>query len=200
MPTWHYVLPMTQESARDLELVVRQRLRALRTSRGWTLDELAARSHMSASTISRLETGGRRLALDQLRALADALGTSIDELVESPPDDGDVVIRPARVDIDGASVWLLTRPDVSNGLVVTKMRLVPTDQRREPDVHPGRDWFYVLSGTVLLTLGDRQMLVHAGQSAEFATMTPHHFEAHHEPTEVISILDPSGQHARAHLA
>lgn len=155
---------MTQESDRDLELVVRQRLRALRTSRGWTLDELGARSHMSASTISRLETGGRRLALDQLRALADALGTSIDELVESPPDVGDVVMRPARVDLDGASVWLLTRPDVSNGLVVTKMRLVPTAQRREPDVHPGRDWFYVISGTVLLTLGDRQMLVHAGHA------------------------------------
>ncbi|WP_445290500.1 helix-turn-helix domain-containing protein [Arthrobacter sp. ERGS1:01] len=72
---------MTQELMTD-ELI-RQRIRGLRLSRGWSLDNLAARCKLSASTLSRLETGHRRIALDQLVPIARALGTTLDALVES---------------------------------------------------------------------------------------------------------------------
>ena len=36
---------------------IAQRLRALRTERGWSLDELAQRSAVSRATLSRLENG-----------------------------------------------------------------------------------------------------------------------------------------------
>ena len=45
------------ESAGQLELLTRARLRGLREARGWSLDTLAARTHLSAATISRIETG-----------------------------------------------------------------------------------------------------------------------------------------------
>ena len=82
---------MTQEL--DLDAVIRRRIRGLRLARGWSLDALAARCHLSPSTLSRLETGHRRIALDQLVPIARALDTSLDQLVESPEDE-DVVIRP----------------------------------------------------------------------------------------------------------
>ena len=82
---------MTQEV--DLDAVIRQRIRGLRTARGWSLDALAARCHLSPSTLSRIETGHRRIALDQLVPIARALGTTLDQLVESVGDE-DVVIRP----------------------------------------------------------------------------------------------------------
>jgi ribosome-binding protein aMBF1 (putative translation factor) len=44
--------------------MVRTRLRSLRRTLGWSLDDLAERSHLSASTISRIETGKRALSLD----------------------------------------------------------------------------------------------------------------------------------------
>ncbi len=87
----HMILLMTQEP--DLDAVVRQRIRGLRLARGWTLDALAARCFLSPSTLSRIETGHRRIALDQLVPIARALGTTLDQLVE-PVDDEDVVIRP----------------------------------------------------------------------------------------------------------
>ena len=62
----------------------------------------------------------------------------------------------------------------------------------EMQVHPGRDWFFVLSGTVKLLLGEREILVHAGHVADFSTMTPHAFTAHLRPAELISILDSDG--------
>jgi quercetin dioxygenase-like cupin family protein len=80
------------------------------------------------------------------------------------------------------------------------MRITKPAPRRSADklrVHPGRDWFTVLSGTVVLLLGERTILVEAGQAAEFSTMIPHAFGAHDGPAEVLCILDRDGQ--RTHL-
>ena len=64
-------------------------------------------------------------------------------------------------------------------------------------VHPGRDWFYVLSGTVRLVLGGQEHFVQEGQAAEFDTMAPHWFTGHGGPAEVLTIFDRHGE--RAHL-
>ena len=58
----HTVLLMRQDV--DLDAVIRQRIRGLRLARGWSLDALSARCFLSPSTLSRLETGHRRIALD----------------------------------------------------------------------------------------------------------------------------------------
>jgi transcriptional regulator with XRE-family HTH domain len=184
---------MTQDG--ELDALVRQRLRELRLARGWSLDELAARSYLSPSTLSRIETGHRRIALDQLAPLARALGTSLDQLVESGSDD-DVVIRPHHDEARGITTWVLNRDGQAHGMTVAKMRItrtVPSDLR----VHPGRDWFTVLSGTIALRLGERTILVGTGEAAEFSTMEPHAFGAHGGPAEVLTILDHNGE--RIHL-
>jgi len=181
--------------APDVEAVTRQRLRSLRLARGWSLDELARRAHIGPSTISRIETGHRRIALDQLVTLARALGTTVDELLDDGSPD-DVVIKPSRNVVDGATYWLLTRPDDPLGRVVAKSRL-PARRRGEPRVHPGREWLYVLDGTARLVLGGREHLVRAGEAAEFDTMVPHVIAGHGGPVEILSIFDRQGE--QAHL-
>ena len=167
----HTLLPMTQgESA--IESTARRRLRSLRLARGWSLDETARRSLISASTISRIETGKRRVALDQLVVLARALDTTVDELLAE--DEGeDVVIRPQRDVARGVIHWKLNRPNDPSGRIVAKLRYPASKKQPDPRVHPGRDWFYVLEGTARLVLGEREHLIEAGQAAEFDTMTPH---------------------------
>ena len=188
---------MTQDG--ELDNLVRQRIRGLRTARGWSLDDLATRCYLSPSTLSRIETGHRRIALDQLAPIARALGTTLDQLVESV-DDEDVVIRPQRDVTRGVTTWMLNGEPGPHGVSVAKMRITRPAPRRGSDelkVHPGRDWFTVLSGTVVLLLGERTILVKAGQAAEFSTMIPHAFGAHEGPAEVLCILDRDGQ--RDHL-
>ncbi|MFT2689474.1 helix-turn-helix domain-containing protein [Clavibacter zhangzhiyongii] len=97
---------MTQDT--DLDALVRQRIRGLREARGWSLDALAARCYLSPSTLSRIETGHRRIALDQLVPIAQALETSLDALIESG-DDADVVIRPQVDEQAGRTTWVLSR-------------------------------------------------------------------------------------------
>jgi transcriptional regulator with XRE-family HTH domain len=187
---------MTQDA--DVDTLVRQRIRGLRVARGWSLDDLARRCHLSPSNLSRIETGHRRVALDQLIPIARALGTTLDQLVESVDDD-DVVIRPRRDESRGVTTWLLTPQErAPHGVTVAKMRVTrpgPSCGSSELRVHPGRDWFTVLSGTARLQLGERTILVEAGQAAEFSTMIPHAFGAHEGPVEILCIFDPAGEQA-----
>jgi DNA-binding XRE family transcriptional regulator len=179
----------------EIEQIVRTRLRSLRTTLGLSLDELAARAHLSPSTISRVETGKRTISLDVLVPLAAALQVNLEALLDVRRDD-DVVIRPSPSTSGARTTWMLNRP--TGNTVAIKMRLRPTRRPPEPRVHPGRDWFFVLEGRVRLSLGDRQIVVESGEAAEFATMTPHAFAAFDGPAELIMIFDRDGQHAHVH--
>ena len=68
---------------------------------------------------------------------------------------------------------MLTRRRRADGLIVAKMRITGTRPHHEQRVHPGCDWFTVLSGTIRLHLGERVIQVAAGQAAQFSTMSPH---------------------------
>lgn len=182
-------------STTDVETLARTRLRSLRSTLGYSLEELAERTHLSPSTISRIETGKRTLGLDVLVPLAQALGVSLDALFETPGDE-DVVIRPSPHSSGGHTTWPLSRPD--GRTVAIKMRLEPTAAAPTQRVHPGHDWFVVIEGRVHLHLGERQVEVGTGEAAEFSTMTPHAISAIGGPAEVVMIFDREGQRAHVH--
>jgi len=179
----------------EFETLARSRLRSLRTTLGYSLDELAERTQLSPSTISRIETGKRALGLDVLVPLANALQVSLDVLFEAPGDE-DVVIRPVPHSSGSRTSWPLSRPD--GRTLAMKVRLEPTVGRPDQRVHPGHDWFVVIEGRVRLWLGDRQIDVDTGEAAEFTTMTPHAMTALDRPAELIMIFDREGQRAHVH--
>ena len=179
----------------EVEELARSRLRSLRTTWGYSLDQLAERTNLSPSTISRVETGKRALSVDVLVPLANALQVSLDALFEVPTDD-DVVIRPVAHSSGVRTVWPLSRPD--GRTVAVKMRLEPSDSPPGQQVHPGHDWFLVLQGRVRLWLGERQIDVDTGEAAEFATMDPHAISAVDSPAELIMVFDRDGQRAHVH--
>ena len=183
------------DTVAELESLARSRLRSLRTTLDYSLDELAQRTNLSPSTISRVETGKRALSLDVLVPLANALQVSLDVLFERPGDD-DVVIRPVPHSSGKRTSWLLSRPD--GRTIAMKMRLEPSTARPDQRVHPGHDWFVVTEGRVRLWLGERQVDVDTGEAAEFTTMTPHALTALDQPAELIMIFDREGQRAHVH--
>lgn len=176
---------MTQSDG-ELDGLVRKRIRALRVAQGWSLEDLAGRARISASSLSRIENGGRRLALDQLVTLARALDTSLDQLVETDTDD---VISHPMVD---ASHGLMRWPIKADpGMTVVRQRMTnpPPDNPARMRAHPGREWLVVLSGTAVLLLGNRRLRVETNQAAEFPTMLPHAIGAEGRPCEILGIFD-----------
>ena len=176
---------MTQEDG-DLDSLVRKRIRALRVAQGWSLDELATRARLSPSSLSRIENGQRRLALDQLVTLARALDTSLDQLVETDTDD--VIVSPM---IDGAHGLMRWPIKAEPGMTVMRQRMTnpPPDNPASLRAHSGREWLVVLSGTAVLLLGNRRFRVETNQAAEFPTMLPHAIGTAGGPCEVLGIFD-----------
>jgi transcriptional regulator with XRE-family HTH domain len=177
---------MTQD--RDgLDSLVRKRIRALRVAQGWSLEDLAVRARISPSSLSRIETGQRRLALDQLVDLARALDTSLDQLVETDADD--VIANPTIDGAHGLMRWSI-RAEPSLSVVRQRMTSPPPDGPAGMRAHPGREWLVVLSGTATLVLGNRRLRVEANQAAEFPTMLPHAIgAADGKPCEILGIFD-----------
>lgn len=181
----------------DIEAIARARIRTLRHAMGWSLDQLATRSHLSASTLSRIETGHRTIGLDVLVLLARALHVDVDELIGTDRDDADIVIRTEpQAGWAGSTVWTLSRPTSQRTAI--KVLLAPNGGDPDLQVHPGHDWFLVLAGSVRLTLATRTIRVEAGEAAEFSTMTPHAVDAIDGPAELVMIFDRDGQRAHLH--
>ena len=87
---------LTMEPTVDSVLdAVGPRLRALRLEKEMTLADLASSTGISVSTLSRLESGGRRPTLELLLPIARAHGLALDDLVEvAAPSDPRVRQRP----------------------------------------------------------------------------------------------------------
>lgn len=182
----------------NLDARVRQRLREMRHEQGLTLQQVADAARIDVSMLSRLESGKRRLTLEHLPPLADALGISADELLRgAPPSDPRVRQPPRR--FEGLTVWPLTARGHGGGLKTFKVHV--SARRRKPpatmEVHEGHDWLYVLDGRLRLVLGEDTYVLNPGEAAEFTTWTPHWFGAVDGPVDFILVVGASGE--RTHL-
>jgi transcriptional regulator with XRE-family HTH domain len=150
------------------------RLRSLRADKGVTLAELSELTGISVSTLSRLESGQRRPALELLLPLARVHGVPLDELVGAP-ETGDPRIHLRPMKHRDQTILPLSRG--GGGLQAFKHLISASVPEGEPDpkVHEGYEWLYVLRGRLRLVLGQHDLVLSAGEAAEFDTRTPHWF-------------------------
>ncbi|MEV4937013.1 helix-turn-helix domain-containing protein [Streptomyces zaomyceticus] len=190
---------MTEDDRTDAVLnEVGPRLRRIRRDRGATLAELSAATGISVSTLSRLESGHRKPSLELLLPLARAHQVPLDELVGAPAT-GDPRVRAKPIVRHGRTMFPLTRQP--GGLQAYKV-IQEKSQGEDPDprVHEGYEWLYVLSGRLRLVLGEHDVVLAAGEAAEFDTRVPHWFgSAGDGPVEFLSLFGPQGErmHVRA---
>src|SRR4051794_35443015 len=167
------------------------RLRRVRINRRLTLTDVAESTGISKSTLSRLETGGRRPTLELLLALSHAYQVPLDDLVAAP-EEGDPRLHLKAGRVKGRDVIPLTRqPD---GVQAWKI-IIPTSKcAPEPRAHDGHEWIYVLSGQMRFVLGDQDTVLGPGEVAAFDTTVPHWFgSAGTAPAEILSIFGRPGE-------
>ncbi|KGJ75994.1 hypothetical protein GY21_09460 [Cryobacterium roopkundense] len=178
--------------------LIGSRLKSWRQKRGMTLDELSAATDISASTISRLESGKRAPNLELVVPIARALRLELDDLVpRSVPDPrvpritkrvGEVTYVSLSPDSSPVQTYKVTLPATPPGtLVVPELR-----------VHDGYEWLYVLDGRLRLVLGEHDVVLGPGEAAEFDTRTPHWLAASGiGPVDLLTIFSKEGK--RIHL-
>jgi transcriptional regulator with XRE-family HTH domain len=182
----------------DVLAAVGPRLRALRQQRNITLTALAATTGISVSTLSRLESGGRRATLELLLPLARAHQVPLDELVGAPPV-GDPRVRSEPIVRGNQTIYPLTRQ--IGGMQAFKHVIAAGPvQEPNPQAHEGFEWLYVLGGRLRLVLGEHDLVLRAGEAAEFDTRVPHWSgTADGAAVEMLSLFGPQGErmHVRA---
>ncbi|MCF3960835.1 helix-turn-helix domain-containing protein [Streptomyces fuscigenes] len=180
---------------KDVLDAVGPRLRELRRRRGMTLAELARRTGINESTLSRLESGGRKPTLELLLPLAEVYAVPLDQLVGAPhTGDPRIHLRPVS---RGALTYVpLSEP---GGVQAHKLLIRPSPGAEpEPRSHEGFEWLYVLAGRLRLVLGERTLVLKPGEAAEFDTHVPHWLGPDGDRTvELLVLFGRQGE--RAHL-
>lgn len=171
-----------------------RRLKEIRTKRATTLTALAKATGISASTISRLESGGRQPNLELLIPLVRELGVGLDALIGTATPDPRVPARQRKV----GQVLVQSLSPESSAIQTFRMRIPASKSTPEPGTHEGYDWLYVLSGNLRLVLGEHDIVMGPGEAAEFNTQTPHWMGSTGDgPVEILSIFGRNGE--RIHL-
>ncbi len=135
------------------------RVRDLRKSRGWTLEQAAVKAGLARSTLSKIENGQMSPTFDALKKLADGLAISVPQLF-TPPSKTQVNGRMAvtKLGEGQASVTATYEHELLAG-GLRKKQMLPyravIRARKVEDFggwvrHDGEEFLYVLTGIVRL--------------------------------------------------
>ncbi|OKH99360.1 transcriptional regulator [Streptomyces sp. CB02923] len=186
------------------------RLRAAREHRGATLTGVSCATGISPSTLSRIETGRRKPTLEVVLHLAKEYGVSLDELAGTAPapaaesrtsESHTSEPRTSALQRFGDDKLVLPLTRYVGGLHAHKHVLPAAEEpsaRPRQVSHGGYEWLCVLYGRLWLALGDRDLVLAAGDVAEFDTRTPHGVAnaGADGPVEYLIMFGPQGERLR----
>ncbi|MFC3228622.1 helix-turn-helix domain-containing protein [Marinibaculum pumilum] len=189
-------------TAREVERTeIGARLRRLRRDRGWTLADVAARTGLAVSTLSKVERGRMSLAYDKFASLAATLGLDIADLYT---DRGAVGSCPQPVitrtgEAQGHRSGPYIYEVLSTGLRGRQMMPVrghimarSLDEFDEWQSHPGDEFLYVLAGSIELHIaGAEPIALATGESVYFDSGRPHvYLSTGTGDAEVLTVMLP----------
>jgi len=144
------------EASEVLVMDIGEKIKRLRLSRGLTQEELAARTDLSRSFISQLESNKTSLSLDTLEKILRALGTDLKAFFSDQEEEKIVFKKEDRVPLydepEGVTSFLLMSDVETKKIDPTLVVLAPGSQTEEEGYHEGDEFGYVLQGKVDLWL------------------------------------------------
>jgi transcriptional regulator with XRE-family HTH domain len=157
-----------------------EKIKRLRVKYGLTQQELANRTELSKGYISQLERNLTSPSIATLRDLLESLGTNLKDFFSD--DAPEKVIFPRQdayetPDEEAGHVvkWLVPNAQ-KNVMEPILVSIAPGGESARDDPHEGEEFGYVLSGSVLLHLGEEKMRARRGDSFYFKPTMPHYLE------------------------
>ena len=169
-------------AAADISAALARTMKAMRADRGWSLDQLTARSGVSKGVLVALEQGRANPNLATLARVADAFGVPITRLVEvtgessvrvSGPDQARVLWRGPS----GGMGTIIAATEPPWAAELWRWTLQPGEGFGGDAHTPAtRELAWVEEGTLTLTVAGQQYQVTAGQSVRFPGGVPHAYQ------------------------
>jgi transcriptional regulator with XRE-family HTH domain len=159
-------------------LSIGQNVAKWRKEKGLTLQQLAAKVHLSAAFISQIEHDKASPSIATLKTIAHALDAKVidffaDELLQDPvvttPDQWSRVLIPGWQSDTKRLVKIVASKRMEPFLTTIK----PGGKSREPYSHPGEEFGFVLQGEITITVGEEVYPVGPMSSFYYSSLLPH---------------------------
>lgn len=158
-----------------------RRVRAVRTARRLTLEEVVSRTDFTVSWLSKLENGQLSPSLEGLVRLSEVLECGLDSLIQGLAAEPQFVVArrgegetiPAKNGRSGVIVESLANRWRDRHMHPTIVHLSGAGSRRHPDNHDGERFVHVLEGSVRVTYGEERIVLEQGDSMYLYATIPH---------------------------
>jgi transcriptional regulator with XRE-family HTH domain len=181
-----------------------KRIRASRLQREITLQELARRTSLSKSLLSKIENGKVSSPASTLYTIAKALNTKITYFFDDQDDDLPLILvrKKDRRQYDRGGAQF----GYSYEALAYKRReklmepfILYTDQKIAKNVafsHPGEELFFILDGTMEFTHGRETLILRKGDCIYFDASIPHQGKPVGEKPVKVFMVFCSGENSR----
>lgn len=193
-----------------IDAEVGRQLRELRRDRGLTLQQLAAHTGLSRTSLTRIEAGTANPSVGTLKKVSGALGVSIGDLFTNGSDTQETEstfahsstasseVRVVRKDKRKTLSWpgrpwktYLLTPDLQRKLEVLLNELEPGDTSDEFYTHEGEEFGFVMEGSYEITVGDNVYVLEEGDSIYYPSHLPHKMRVVGDrPTRALWVITP----------
>lgn len=175
---------MENFNASQIDTLIAQRLKSLRHERGWSLDELAQRSQISRTSLSRLENAEVSGSATVLGKLCHAFGISMSRLMQMVETRFEPLIVQARQTVwndseTGYRRVIVSPPADSLNGEVLDCRLAPATRiEYAGSPRAGMEHHLVLiEGSLAMTVNDQTYALSAGDCLRYQLDGPSCFQA-----------------------
>jgi transcriptional regulator with XRE-family HTH domain len=173
-------------------------LKRLREDQGTTLREMAKDIGVSPSFLSQVEKGKASPSLTTLKSIADALQTTIGNLVGEDANQKEKMItrederKSLKQVSQGIQMYLLSEVNPYKQMQPLLFKLAVNAASGEPSyAHYGQEFVLVLKGAIEISLGEKNYQLKKGDSIYFNSSTPHSFKNLNKgETEALWIVTP----------
>lgn len=187
----------SQQNLPPAELLVGQRLRDLRTLRGYSLRALAEHSGLNVNTLSMIENGKTSPSVGTLQQLGLALKVPITAFFESTPQSLKIVYTPAdqrpQASFGSTQMQNLGEDLAGNAVQPFAVTLQPGSGSGDTMiVHTGHELVYGLSGSIQYHINDGTYTINPGDSLVFEAHQPHCWEnTSSNEAQILLVLIPA---------
>ena len=173
-----------------------EKIKRLRLQRGLTQEELADRCELSKGFISLVERDLTSPSITTLQDMLASLGSDLSGFFAREADekivfgDDDICVKEDGENLKGHIRWLVPTAQ-KNSMEPILLEMASGGETSMQDPHEGEEFGYVLSGSIVIELGEKRIRARKDESFYFKPTQPHRIvNASKQPAKFIWVATP----------
>ncbi len=158
--------------------IVNKKIKKLRKQKNITLKELSEKTNLSISFISQVERGVSSITITSLKKIADALEISMRDLFDMEEEEESYIRTQDNKTLMNLEQSFTSHVRLSGKFENRKLeaiiiKLAPQSTDMKMFSHDGEEFYYIIAGTGLFIVGDKEYVVKTGESIHYPSTISH---------------------------